>query len=274
MCRMSTLAAIALSLGLGSAWPTLAKAPPKLGPTTAAAIAPTERQVEKAGTADRTMASRLDPLARAAFWAREIEIDSRDAQAGVGLSQALRALGKYDDALEAAQRVVVVHPENVEGLLEVARAQIGRGQGFYAIEAGRQAQTLAPKDWRAPSLLGIAYEQAGREDEALSAHRQAVVLAPDSPAALTNLALFYASHGNAAQAESLLRSAMTKPGADIAVRQNLALVLGLQGRLDEAEKLARQDLPPEVVASNMAYLRTASGAGGGQRSWDSVRQSQ
>ena len=63
-------------------------------------------------------------------------------------------------------------------------------------------------------------------------------------------------------------------GSDLAVRQNLALVLGLQGRLDEAEKLARQDLPPEVVASNMAYLRTASGAGGGQRSWDSVRQSQ
>ena len=32
------------------------------------------------------MAERLDPLARAAFWAREVETDATDPEAGVGLS--------------------------------------------------------------------------------------------------------------------------------------------------------------------------------------------
>ena len=54
------------------------------------------------------------------------------------------------------------------------------------------------------------------------------------------------------------------------IRQNLALVLGLQGRLAEAEKLARQDLPPEIVNNNMAYLRAAA-TPGTERSWTSVR---
>ncbi|HEY9217886.1 MAG TPA: pilus assembly protein TadD, partial [Phenylobacterium sp.] len=60
------------------------------------------------------------------------------------------------------------------------------------------------------------------------------------------------------------------------VRQNLALVLGLQGRYDEAERLARQDLPPELVANNMAYLRSVTGGGGtgASRNWDAMRQPQ
>ncbi|MDO9249792.1 MAG: tetratricopeptide repeat protein, partial [Phenylobacterium sp.] len=182
---------------------------------------------------------------------------------------------KYEDAAEAAKRVLVTDPKNIEALLEVARAQVGRGQGFYAIEPARQVQALAPRDWRAPSLLGIAYEQASRPEEALAAHRLAAGLAPENPTVLCNLALFYASHGDAREAETLLRAAAAKPGATMAVRQNLALVLGLQGRFDEAERLVRQDLPPEAVANNLAFLRAAApGPAGPPRSWDAVRTAQ
>jgi hypothetical protein len=61
--------------------------------------------------------------------------------------------------------------------MEAARANVARGQGFYAIEPGRKAAALQPRDWRPLSLLGVAYEQAKRDDEALAAHRQAVALA-------------------------------------------------------------------------------------------------
>ena len=72
-----------------------------------------------------------------------------------------------------------------------------------------------------------------------------------------------------------MRQAVAKPGAPIAVRQNLALVVGLQGRLDEAERLARQDLPPEMVENNLAWLRSATAApAGAGRSWDSLKQPQ
>jgi Flp pilus assembly protein TadD len=72
----------------------------------------------------------------------------------------------------------------------------------------------------------------------------------------------------------MLRAAAARPDATIQVRQNLALLLGLQGRLTEAEKLARQDLPPALVANNMAYLRAANGQGdpgAASRSWEAMR---
>lgn len=286
MCRMSALAATALAAVLAAqsaAALPWSKKPEAAKPETPALVAAAPKAAEtaiaprKATAQERAQIGRLDPLARAAFWAREANMDAADTQAGVELSRALRAMGQYDDAIQAAQKVLVAHPDNVEALLEAARGQVGKGQGFYAIEPARRAQALAPRDWRAPSLLGVAYEQAQRNDEALAAHRQAVALAPENPSAVSNLAMHLAAIGQTREAETLLRQAASRPGAPIAVRQNLALVVGLQGRLDEAERLVRQDLPPEAVANNMAWLRAATSpvsAPGAARSWEGLRTAQ
>jgi Flp pilus assembly protein TadD len=271
MCRKSALAATALALCL---LPLAAQAKPKDATPIPAAQSDALKPRVKAAPAERAMAHRSPPLAAASFWAREADIDPTDVEAAVGLSQALRAMGNFDEAANALSKVLTANPNNVDGLMELARVQIARNQGFYAIEPARRAQALTPRDWRPVTLLAVAYEQAQRDDEALAAHRQAQALAPNNPTVLSNYAMYLAAHGDAAQAESLLRTAIALPGATIQVRQNLALVLGLQGRLAEAEKIARQDLPPELVANNMAYLRAANGApvpASASRNWDALR---
>jgi Flp pilus assembly protein TadD len=285
MCRMTAAAATVLALvvasgGLVSGAHAADKAPK--GDKTVAAnpstLTATPQQPAapraKATPQQRAEIARMDPLSRAAFWSNEVQADGRDAEAGVYLAQALRTLGRYDEAASTAGAVLVMDPNNMGALLEVARAQVERGQGFYAIEPAARAAKLAPKDWRPVSLLAIAYEQTQRDAEALEAHKAALALAPDEPGALTNLALFQAGHGDLAAAEALLRRAATLPSSTPQVRQNLAMVLGLQGRFDEAETLARRDLPPEQANSNLALLRAAKGpptTGGAGRSWDAMR---
>ena len=301
MCRMTLLAATilgvstaALSAGSASAdinpfhfgrspapaaAPATGSAPQAPAPQTSGARTPqtatpaAEPQPQRATAEQRIEIERLDPLARAAFWAHEVEIDPRDAESGVHLAHALRDLGRFEEAAEAAGRVLVVNPNAYDALLEQGRARIGQGQGFYAIEPLLRASAQSPSDWRPIALLAVAYEQVQRDDDALAAHRRALEMSPNNPGLLSNLALYWAGHGDTAQAETLLRRAVALPGATAQTRQNLALVLGLQGRLDEAERLARLDLPPEVVANNMAYLRAAS-TPGGARSWDALRSPQ
>lgn len=283
MCRMSAFAATALAVLLG------AQAAPaeagwfggrdKAAPSTAEPKAPPPASAAEAALRatpeERAAIERMDPLARAAFWAREFDRNPADAEAGVRLARALRAMGRNDEAASTAQQVVNLAPANADAHLELARAHIARGQGFYAIAPAEAAAALSPRDWRPLSLRAIAYEQAQRPDEALAAHRSALALAPQNAAAMTNLAMFLAGSGQTAEAEQLLRRAAALPGADIRVRQNLALVLGLQGRFDEAEKLARQDLPPELVANNMAYLRAVASTGApATRNWDALSQAQ
>jgi Flp pilus assembly protein TadD len=273
MCRKRALLATVLApvLAVGVLTASSAQAARKSAPAPAASAVAAPEAPRKATPAQRAEMRRADPLTRMAFWSTEAERDPRDVEAGVALSQALRALGRYDEAVDAADRILIVVPDNYDALMESARANVARGQGFYAIEPGRKAAALQPRDWRPPSLLGVAYEQAKRDDEALAAHRQAVALAPTEAVPLTNLAMHLASTGDLKGAEAALRQAVALPTATIQVRQNLALVIGLQGRIDEAEKLARQDLPPESVDNNLAWLRAAIGQESTTRSWSAVK---
>lgn len=269
MCRKRALVATVLvpaALLLSS--PAFAADASKPAPQ---AAAPSTPAIQKASAQQRAEARRLDPLARAAFWGSEFEIDPADAEAGAGLAQALRGLGRNDDAAEVATKALVSNPNDNGLLLELARAHIARGQGFYAIDPARKAAAQNPKDWRPRTLLGVAYEQAQRDDESEAAHRQALALAPNEATPLANYAMHLAAKGDLANAEIQLRRAAALPTATIQVRQNLALVVGLQGRLAEAEKLARADLPPEQVANNLAYLRAAIGQAGANRSWDAMK---
>lgn len=265
MCRTPALAATVLALLAAPALAAETAKPPSAAPAAATARA-------KAPAQQRAEAARMDPLARAAFWGREMEIDGRDAEAAVGLSQALRQLDRADEAADVSGRALVVSPDNYDLLMESARAWISKGQGFYAIEPAKKAQAIAPRDWRPVALLAVAMEQTGRESEALAYHQQALTLAPNEPGAISNLALYYAARGELPKAEQMLRVAASSAGSDARVRQNLALVIGLQGRLAEAEQLARQDLPPEQVSNNLAWLKAATerAPNGQGRSWDSM----
>ena len=234
----------------------------------------------KATAEERAAAERLDPLARAAFWGRESQIDPTDPVAGVRLSAALRAMGQYDSAIQSASRVLVLDPRNMDALMETARGYIGEGQGFYAIEPLQRAQALAPKDWRPLSLLGVAYDEVRRYDDAQATWRAALVLSPENPDVLSNMAMQLAAEGDAPGAEALLRRAAAQPGASLIVRQDLTLILGLEGKLGEAETLLRQDLPPDQADADLAYLQAASSgktaadpapAAPNQHSWDALR---
>jgi Flp pilus assembly protein TadD len=249
-------AAAVVALATGAA-PALARADADQGApqTKPAKSAPAKMTPKKASPLERAAADRLEPLARAAFWAHETDADPTDAEAGVKLSKALRLLKRNDEALAAVGRVLVFHPKDLEGLLELARDQIQNGHPFEALEPLRQAEAVAPRDWRAPSLRGVAYDQLGRPDDARQAWQAALRLSPDNPAVLSNLAMSLAAAGEAGKAETLLRKAVQSPEATIITRQDLALVLGLQGKTAEAEKLIRDDVPPVEAAADLAWFK-------------------
>ena len=222
----------------------------------------------------RAQADRMDPLTRSVFWGREQEINPADPVAGVRVAQALREMGQYDQAAATAQGLLLSQPNNIEAMLEVGRAHIARGQGFYSIAALEQARDQAPRDWRPLSLLGVAYQQVKRDDDAREAWNAGLRLSPENPEILTNVAMALTEKGDAANGETFLRRAVAQPGATPKMRLNLALVLGLQGKTDEAERIIRRDLPPEQADRNLAWLRAKTTPGAPQtagRTWSSLQ---
>jgi len=217
----------------------------------------------------RAAYDRADPLSRSVFWTEQAELNPMDPVAGVKAAQAMRELGRYEEAADMAQRVLLVQPANVEAMLEVGRGHIARGQAFYGVSALERARDANPRDWRAWSLLGTAYEQVRRSQDAQSAWAQALALSPDNPDVLTNMAISAMTRGDTAAAEPLLRRAAAQPGASLKVRLNLAMALGLNGKMDEAEQMMRRDLPPDAADRNRAWSAAADPA----RTWGSLQGS-
>ena len=243
---LSSIALIALTLVGG-----FALTGPALAQTEQAAASRTPATAEQ-----RAAYSRLDPLARSVFWSREAEINPADPVAGVKLAEALRQLGQHDQAVTAAQQVLVTQPQNVDAMLELGRAHIARGQAFYGIAALEQAKMLAPNDWRPLSLLGVAYQQVRRADDARAAWNEALRLSPDNAEVMNNAAMAQMTGGDPSGAETLLRRAVAQPTASLQMRLNLAMALGLQGKIGEAEQIIRRDLPPEAAERNLEWLRS------------------
>src|SRR5690606_4356531 len=216
---------------------------------------------------------RADPLSRSVFWTEQAEINPLDPVAGVKAAQAMRELGRYQESAEMGERVLLLQPDNVEAMLEVGRGHIARGHAFYGVSALERARDARPRDWRAWSLLGAAYEQVRRSQDAQAAWAQALTLSPDNPDVLTNMAISAMTRGDTAAAEPLLRRAAAQPGASLKVRLNLAMALGLNGKMDEAEQMMRRDLPPDAADRNLEWLRARSGAGGVDqaRTWGSLQ---
>jgi len=261
MCRKPRLLASAAAWALMAVAAHAGDVPAKTAAITAATPPKTATAVtHKADPATRAAAERLDPLSKATFWANEVEVDPSDLVAQVKLAGALRGIGRYDEAAAAAGRVLVVKPDEVEALLEVGKANIAAGQAFYGISALEHAQAVAPSDWRAPALLGVAYAEVKRKADSDAAYARALRLSPDNPSVLSNMAMVLAAAGDTTGAESLLRRAAAQPTATIQERQNLALILGYEGKLAEAEQLIRRDLPPEQADANLAYLKAVAEA--------------
>jgi Flp pilus assembly protein TadD len=140
----------------------------------------------------------------------------------------------------------------------LGRAQMAAGDMAGAIETLSRATELNPRDVQALSALGAALDQQTKHPEAREKYKAALTIAPNDMGIVNNMAMSFALQGKLPEAESLLRKAASHPTAKAIprIRQNLALVIGLQGRFDEAKQVASQDLPPDQVQANMAYLQS------------------
>ncbi len=260
--RTLTLAAMAILTAGADAGPAFAK---KKDDEQAAASAQTEKPASKA---ERARAASMDPLSQATFWTNEFNKNQSDQEAAQKLSDVLRQIGQSDRAVEVATMALAYRPTDKNLILTLGRALIESGHPDQALGALQRAAQLDPKDWRAPSAMGVAFDTMGRRQDAQSAYGAALLLKPNDATILSNLGLSTALSGDLAKAASLLTQAADAPGADAQVRQNLAVVLAMQGRYEEAQATAQRDLPPEVAAQNIAFVRSMNASG---RRWDSLK---
>lgn len=185
------------------------------------------------------------------------QADPADVNKGLAYANGLESIGQINEQLAVYKTLTASNPDNAKLMSLYGRKLAAAGHAAQAVPVLERAAESGEADWRVYSALGSAYDEQGLYQKARAQYEKALSEDPQNLSVLNNLGMSYALEGNLQQAETTLRQADALPrsGSEPRIRQNLALVVGLQGRFEEASRIASENLPPEQVADNMAYLK-------------------
>lgn len=180
-----------------------------------------------------------------------------DEVIGLQYAENLGAMGQVDLQADVLKQIALARPTDSALQAKLGKQLLSLGRPGEAISMLTRAASLPGADWKTHSALGSALDQQGQYEQARAEYQKALALSPNELSVQNNLGMSYALQGKLAEAEKILRLAAGNDNADKQprIRQNLALVIGLQGRYDEARTIASQDLPPDQVEANLAYLQ-------------------
>jgi Flp pilus assembly protein TadD len=183
--------------------------------------------------------------------------DQTNIPLGLQYADSLEKIGQTDDQMAVLKVLAASHPEDSALQGRIGKQLLSAGRAGEALEILDRASKSPNADWKTFSALGSAYDQQGSHTQAREAYQSALSLNPSALTVQNNMAMSFALEGKLSEAEKILRRAVASPqaGTQPRIKQNLALVIGLQGHFDEARKIASEDLPPDQVEENLAYLQ-------------------
>ena len=199
-----------------------------------------------------------------------------DAEAGVQLAAAPCARSaSYDEAAQAARRGAGHRsPNNVEAMLELGpRPRRPRARASTPSSRCARPQALAPRDWRLPSLLGVAYDQVSRGDGGRGrlapgpgpVAEQSRPCWPTRPCTTPPPATWPRAEQPAAHAP------WPSPAPPSGSARTWPWCWACRASWPRPSSSSARTCRPSRPRANLAYLRAA--AGGAGRSWERMRRS-
>jgi predicted O-linked N-acetylglucosamine transferase (SPINDLY family) len=149
--------------------------------------------------------------------------------------EALRRLGRRDQALQSFRRAVELKPGYAHAHFSLGAALAEQGDLEAAIAHYRRAIEIQPDFPEALNNLGGVLLARGRTGEAIAAFREAIARRPGFADALNNLGHVLAREGRLEEGAAYLREALANAPGCAAAHNNLGTTLLAAGRLKEAK---------------------------------------
>lgn len=175
---------------------------------------------------------KLEEAVRCHLRALELKPDYPEAHNNLG--NALKELGQLDEAVRCYRRALELKPDYAEVHSNLGNALSGLGQPNEALGCYRRALDLKPDFAEAHSNFGNALLALGQLDEALGCYRRALELKPNYAEAHNNLGSALKDLGQLNEAIRCHRRALELRPNYAEAHNNLGVALSVHGLLDEA----------------------------------------
>ncbi len=213
----------------------------------------TRRNPPAAGFAWKALSFALSKQGKDALHALEnaAQLMPDDAEAQGNLGNALRALGRFEEAAASHRRAIAIKPDYAEAHNNLGSTLRDLGRLEEAAECFRRALSIGPGFAVAHNNLGIVRRQQSCPAEAEASCRRALEINPRLVAAILLLSEIQADQGRFTEAEESLQRALSiepeLPEAWAAFASLRKMTAGDAGWLAEARRIAANPLPPRQL---------------------------
>ncbi len=185
---------------------------------------------------------------------RALELNPGYANAHHWRSHYLLAVGRTDEAFQAAQRALELDPLNQSINAHVGHHFIHTERYGDAVGQMTAALEMNPTSARCHALLGRAFEGQRRFARAKAEFQQAIRLAGEDQQLKARLAHVYAREGDSGTARKLLDALEGEPSGTYVPPYGLALVHAALGERDRAFAFLRRAY--DVRQEELIYIKT------------------
>jgi tetratricopeptide (TPR) repeat protein len=144
---------------------------------------------------------------------------------------------RYDEAIAAAEKILVGDPANYDALLEIAYVKLAKKETDDAITDLKRLEVFYPRVALVKYELGIAYLDKQDPDSAQQSLSQAIILSPHYDAAIVLLAEINVRKGNYAAVVAALEP-LVKKGHGLSGRAYFLLAQAYRAQGDVTQALA------------------------------------
>lgn len=182
---------------------------------------------------------RLDQAVEA--FTQALALNPASSEALCNMSSALNQMGLHDEALDAATRALLINPNLAEAHNNFGNALLALGSPGEALECYAKVLAFVPDHAAAWFNQGNAHFELGEMEDAVEAFLHSIEL-EDAAGKHYNLANALYALGNLEQAAISYCDVIEHAPTSIDARINLAVVLREMDRLSEAEGMLREAL--------------------------------
>jgi tetratricopeptide (TPR) repeat protein len=194
---------------------------------------------------------------------RSIELLPHDPFAHFNLGNALRDVGRLNEAMASYRHALAINPHFAEAHDNLGNILAGLGRFADASASYQRAIAIKPDFAQAYNNLGAVLWNLGNHADALACYQRALAIVPDYAEVHYNVGNTLKDIGLFDQAAASYRRALQLKPNDAATLCNLGIVLRLQAHPIEAEAMCREALAiePDLLAAItlMAELRADQG---------------
>lgn len=153
---------------------------------------------------------------------------------------------KYDDALGIYQELLSKEPKSADLLFRIAETERRKGDLNGAMDNFRKCSQEAPNDTNCLRMLGLLLEATGKNDLAKPVYEQILKIHPDDAVALNNLAFAKAEDGSDLdQALNMAQRAVQVAPNNPELKDTLAWIYIKKSLPDDAVRIFRELVPAE-----------------------------